>query len=54
MLFEASRALAAAIPGARFEILEGAGHIEACGYDPRLMRMVSEFLASEAALPAAR
>jgi class 3 adenylate cyclase/pimeloyl-ACP methyl ester carboxylesterase len=40
----ASRALAAAIPGARFEILEGANHLEASALDPRLMRMVSEFL----------
>ena len=41
----ASRALAAAIPGARFEILEGANHLEASGNDPRLMQMVSTFLA---------
>ena len=41
---KASRALATAIPGARFEILEGASHIEASTLDPRLMRMVSEFL----------
>jgi len=40
----ASRTLAAAIPGARFEVLEGANHIEASGLDPRLMGMVSEFL----------
>ncbi|HME72732.1 MAG TPA: alpha/beta fold hydrolase [Myxococcota bacterium] len=42
---ESSRALAAAIPGARFEILEGANHIEASVLDPRLMRLVSAFLA---------
>ncbi len=41
----ASRALAAAIPGARFEILEGADHLEAVGNDPRQRRMVSAFLA---------
>ena len=41
----ASRALAAAIPGARFEILEGADHLEASVTGPRLMQMVSAFLA---------
>ncbi len=41
----ASRALAAAIPGARFEILEGANHLEASANDPRLMQLVSAFLA---------
>jgi class 3 adenylate cyclase/pimeloyl-ACP methyl ester carboxylesterase len=39
-----SRRLASLIPGARFEILEGAGHIAASVTDPRLMRMVSDFL----------
>jgi len=48
----ASRALAAAIPGARFEILEGASHLEASATDPRLKQMVSDFLASEAQAPA--
>ena len=42
-----SRELAAAIPGARFEILEGADHQEAVGNDPRLRRMVSAFLAED-------
>jgi pimeloyl-ACP methyl ester carboxylesterase len=42
---ESSRALAAAIPGARFEILEDANHLQAAVIDPRLMRMVSTFLA---------
>jgi len=41
----ASRALAAAIPGARFEILEGADHLEASVTSPRLKQMVSAFLA---------
>jgi pimeloyl-ACP methyl ester carboxylesterase len=44
MPVSASRSLAAAIPGARLEILEGADHLEASALDPRLMRMVSEFL----------
>jgi pimeloyl-ACP methyl ester carboxylesterase len=44
-----SRRLASLIPGARFEILEGAGHIAASVTDPRLMRMVSGFLAAERA-----
>jgi len=39
------RRLASLIPGARFEVIEGASHIEACGNDPRTMRLVSEFLA---------
>jgi pimeloyl-ACP methyl ester carboxylesterase len=39
-----SRRLASLIPGARFEILEGAGHIAASVTDKRLMRLVSEFL----------
>ena len=42
---DSSRALAAAIPGARFEILEDADHLQASVLDPRLMRMVSTFLA---------
>ena len=40
--------LAALIPGARFEVLAGAGHIEASLSDKRLMRMVSAFLAGPA------
>jgi class 3 adenylate cyclase/pimeloyl-ACP methyl ester carboxylesterase len=39
-----SRQLASQIPGARFEILEGAGHVEAAVFDPRLKRLVSDFL----------
>jgi class 3 adenylate cyclase/pimeloyl-ACP methyl ester carboxylesterase len=39
------RRIASLIPGARFEVIEGAGHIEACGNDPRAMRLVSDFLA---------
>jgi len=39
-------ALAALIPGARFEVLDGASHIAASVSDPRLMPMVSAFLAN--------
>lgn len=42
----ASRRLASLIPDARFEIIEGASHIGAAGQDPRVMRMVSDFLAA--------
>jgi pimeloyl-ACP methyl ester carboxylesterase len=41
-----SRRLASLIPGARFEILGGAGHIAASIADPRLMRLVSAFVAT--------
>jgi pimeloyl-ACP methyl ester carboxylesterase len=44
-----SRRLAATIPGARFEILQGASHLDASINDPRLQRMVSEFLAQQGA-----
>lgn len=44
---EFSRAVAATVPGARFEILEGADHIGASTGDPRLMRMISAFLAED-------
>ena len=44
-----SRVAASLIPGARFEILEGANHIEASVTDPRGLRLVSEFLADEPA-----
>ncbi len=39
------RRLASLIPGARFEILKDANHIDASARDPRLLRMVSAFLA---------
>jgi 3-oxoadipate enol-lactonase len=44
-----SRRLASTIPGARFEILQGASHLDAAINDPRLQRMVSEFLAQQGA-----
>jgi class 3 adenylate cyclase/pimeloyl-ACP methyl ester carboxylesterase len=44
----ASRRLASLIPGARFEIIEGAGHRGAAFDDPRVMRLVSDFLAEDA------
>jgi pimeloyl-ACP methyl ester carboxylesterase len=40
--------LAAAIPGARFQILEGAGHLAASISDPTMMKTVSEFLSDKA------
>jgi pimeloyl-ACP methyl ester carboxylesterase len=43
-----TRRLASTIPGARFEILQGASHLDASINDPRLMRMASEFLAQGA------
>ncbi len=43
-----SRRLASLIPGARFEIIEGAGHRGAAFDDPRVMRLVSDFLAKDA------
>ena len=45
----ASRIVASLIPGARFEILDGADHIEASASDPRGLRLVSAFLADEPA-----
>jgi pimeloyl-ACP methyl ester carboxylesterase len=42
-----SRRLASLIPGARFEIIEGASHIGASVGDPRLMTLVTEFLSDE-------
>ncbi len=43
-----SRRLASLIPGARFEIIEGPGHRCAAFNDPRVMRLVSDFLAEDA------
>ncbi len=40
-----SRVAAALIPGARLEILKGAGHIGASATDPRLLRLSTEFIA---------
>jgi pimeloyl-ACP methyl ester carboxylesterase len=42
------RRLASLVPGARFELIEGAGHVDACANDPRVMRLVSGFLAEPA------
>ncbi len=44
----ASRRLASLIPGARFEVIEGASHRGAAVDDPRVMRLVSDFLAEDA------
>ncbi len=41
--------LASLIPGARFEILEGTGHIGAAAGDPRALRLMSAFLVEESA-----
>jgi pimeloyl-ACP methyl ester carboxylesterase len=41
----ASRRVASLIPGARFEVVEGAGHIAASLADPRVMKLTSAFLA---------
>jgi pimeloyl-ACP methyl ester carboxylesterase len=45
----ASRRLASLIPNARFEVIEGGTHIGASAQDPRVMRLVSEFLAEPGA-----
>jgi 3-oxoadipate enol-lactonase len=42
---EASRRVASLIPGARFEVVEGAGHIAACLSDPRVMKLTLDFVA---------
>ncbi len=44
---EAGSQLAAAIPGARFELLEGADHFETIGHDARVLQLVSSFLDEE-------
>ncbi len=44
---EAMSQVAAAIPGARFELIEGADHFETIGTDPRVMQLVSSFLAED-------
>jgi class 3 adenylate cyclase/pimeloyl-ACP methyl ester carboxylesterase len=41
-----SRRLASLIRNARFEIIDGASHIGASGQDPRVMRLISDFLAA--------
>lgn len=46
---ERSRQAAALIPGARFEVVEGASHIGASIQDSRVMQLVSDFLAEDAA-----
>jgi len=41
----ATRIVASLIPGARFEILEDASHIEAAVIDPRMKKLATDFLA---------
>lgn len=43
-----SRELASLIPGARFEIVAGASHIGASGFDPRVKQLAAGFLGSGA------
>jgi 3-oxoadipate enol-lactonase len=43
--------LAAAIPGSRFELVDGADHFETIGNDQRVMKLVSAFLAEDARAP---
>ena len=45
---EAGSQVAAAIPGARFELLDGADHFETIGHDARVLQMVSSFLRGNA------
>jgi pimeloyl-ACP methyl ester carboxylesterase len=46
-LLPGGRELASLIPGARFEILDGANHMEASAGDPRLRELIQEFLSEE-------
>jgi class 3 adenylate cyclase/pimeloyl-ACP methyl ester carboxylesterase len=47
-LLVGGRRLASLIPGARFEVLEGANHIEASAGDPRARELISAFIAEPA------
>ncbi len=47
-LLPGGRLLASLIPNARFEILEGANHIEASVTDPRLATLRAEFFGQDA------
>jgi pimeloyl-ACP methyl ester carboxylesterase/DNA-binding winged helix-turn-helix (wHTH) protein len=44
---EATSQVAKAIRGARFELLDGADHFETIGNDPRVLELVSSFLAED-------
>ena len=46
-----SRIVAASIPGARMEVVEGATHIGASFSDPRVLELVSEFIAEGSSAP---
>ncbi len=50
---EGGRELASLIPGARFEILQGANHIEDSGGDPRVYELIDAFLGEHPADAAA-
>jgi class 3 adenylate cyclase/pimeloyl-ACP methyl ester carboxylesterase len=47
-LLSGGRELASLIPGARFEVLEGANHIEASAGDPRVRELIADFIAEPA------
>jgi class 3 adenylate cyclase/pimeloyl-ACP methyl ester carboxylesterase len=47
VLLSQSRQLASLVPDARFEVVEGASHIEACLLDPRVMQLVSGFIGED-------